>query len=40
MICYKCSMKKLLKDKEKAMKKYTEKLKKEKYDTPKQTKSK
>ena len=31
MICYKCSMKKLLKDKEKAMKKYTEKLKKEKY---------
>ena len=38
MICEKCGMERLLKDKKKAMKKYTEKLKKEKYDTPKQTK--
>ena len=38
MICEKCFHKELKKDKEKAMKDYTEKLKKEKYGTSKQTK--
>ena len=33
-------MKKILKEKDKAMKRYTEKLKKEKYGTSKQTKGK
>ena len=40
MICEICSMKKILKEKDKAMKRYTEKLKRENYGTSKQTKRK
>ena len=37
-VCKKNRFKDMLKDKDKAMKRYTEKIKKERYDTPKQTK--
>ena len=40
MICYKCSMEIILKKKDKAMKDYNKKLKKESYGTSKQTKRK
>jgi len=38
MICSKCSLEKILKEKDKAMKKFTKKLKRENYGTSKQTK--
>ena len=40
MICEKCLYEKLMKNKDRAMKRYTEKLNKEIYDTSKQTKRK